>query len=78
MMSFLSGWRKHALPVPDEQEAAGALVSSLLLMAWFVEARDPYTGGHLWRVSRYSRLLRISEHRDRPFRLIVTAHFANA
>ena len=22
--------------------------------------------------------LRISEHRDRPFRLIVTAHFANA
>ncbi|WP_167365707.1 hypothetical protein [Pseudomonas saponiphila] len=24
------------------------------------------------------RLLRISEHRDRPFRLIVTGHFANA
>jgi len=24
------------------------------------------------------RYLRISEHRDRPFRLIVTAHFANA
>jgi|GEM_PF-5346664 len=23
-------------------------------------------------------VLRISEHRDRPFRLIVTAHFANA
>ena len=23
-------------------------------------------------------ILRISEHRDRPFRLIVTAHFANA
>ena len=23
-------------------------------------------------------LMRISEHRDRPFRLIVTAHFANA
>lgn len=23
-------------------------------------------------------LLRISEHRDRPFRLIVTGHFANA
>ncbi|MCI0492777.1 MAG: HD-GYP domain-containing protein [Planctomycetes bacterium] len=26
-------------------------------MAWFVEARDPYTGGHLWRVSKYARLL---------------------
>lgn len=37
--------------------SAAALVSSLLTMAWFVEARDPYTGGHLWRVSRYARLL---------------------
>ena len=33
------------------------LLASLLTMAWFVEARDPYTGGHLWRVSRYSYLL---------------------
>ncbi|TCT89456.1 hypothetical protein EC913_1291 [Pseudomonas sp. LP_4_YM] len=33
------------------------------------------------KVARYLQhvdLLRISEHRDRPFRLIVTAHFANA
>lgn len=27
---------------------------------------------------RIYALVRISEHRDRPFRLIVTAHFANA
>lgn len=33
------------------------LLASLLVMAWFVEARDPYTGGHLWRVSRYAQLL---------------------
>lgn len=33
------------------------LLASLLVMAWMVEARDPYTGGHLWRVSRFSRLL---------------------
>lgn len=33
------------------------LLASLLIMAWMVEARDPYTGGHLWRVSRFSRLL---------------------
>lgn len=26
-------------------------------MASLVEARDPYTGGHLWRVSQYSRIL---------------------
>lgn len=33
------------------------LLASLLVMAWMVEARDPYTGGHLWRVSRYAHLL---------------------
>ncbi|GAB3477173.1 hypothetical protein GCM10027340_04970 [Marinomonas epiphytica] len=26
-------------------------------MAWFVEARDPYTGGHLWRVSQFAYLV---------------------
>jgi response regulator RpfG family c-di-GMP phosphodiesterase len=36
---------------------ARELLKNLLAMAWFVEARDPYTGGHLWRVSRYARLL---------------------
>jgi hypothetical protein len=34
-----------------------ALLASLSAMAWVVEARDPYTGGHLWRVSRYAALL---------------------
>ena len=49
-----------------DQDQVGAaastrhLLASLLTMAWFVEARDPYTGGHLWRVSRYARLL--AEH----------------
>lgn len=38
-------------------ESSSHLLASLLTMAWFVEARDPYTGGHLWRVSRYARLL---------------------
>jgi putative nucleotidyltransferase with HDIG domain len=33
------------------------LMQSLLAMAWFVEARDPYTAGHMWRVSRYAKLL---------------------
>ena len=37
--------------------APAPLLESLLGMAWVVEARDPYTGGHLWRVSRYAALL---------------------
>jgi DNA-directed RNA polymerase subunit RPC12/RpoP len=32
-------------------------IENLYRMAWIVEARDPYTGGHLWRVSQFSRLL---------------------
>ncbi|WP_434631955.1 HD domain-containing phosphohydrolase [Chromobacterium sp. CV08] len=33
------------------------LLKTLYTMAMLVEARDAYTGGHLWRVSRYSQLL---------------------
>lgn len=53
----------HWLNPDADHESTGAttyashLLASLLTMAWFVEARDPYTGGHLWRVSRYARLL---------------------
>lgn len=52
--------RTFRLRPRDESTGASAysgnLLASLLTMAWFVEARDPYTGGHLWRVSRYARL----------------------
>ncbi|MDX8398572.1 MAG: HD-GYP domain-containing protein [Mariprofundaceae bacterium] len=34
-----------------------ALLQSLFIMSSMVEARDSYTGGHLWRVSQFSRLL---------------------
>ena len=34
-----------------------SLLKTLYVMASLVEARDPYTGGHLWRVSLFSRLL---------------------
>ncbi|MDD2832914.1 MAG: HD domain-containing protein [Methylotenera sp.] len=33
------------------------LIKSLFVMASMVEAKDPYTGGHLWRVSQYCRIL---------------------
>ena len=35
------------------------LLRSLYVMASLVEARDPYTGGHLWRVAQFSRLLAV-------------------
>lgn len=33
------------------------ILASLLVAAWMVEARDPYTGGHLWRVSQFAMIL---------------------
>ncbi len=33
------------------------LLKSLLLLADIIEARDPYTGGHVWRVSQFAKLL---------------------
>ena len=33
------------------------LLRTLYTMAMMVEARDAYTGGHLWRVAQFSRLL---------------------
>lgn len=33
------------------------LLKSLMLMTSVIEARDAYTGGHLWRVSQYCRKL---------------------
>lgn len=50
--------RRHHQPRSETQlEPVHDLLASLIVLAWVVEARDPYTGGHLWRVSRYSRLL---------------------
>ena len=40
-----------------KSETEEKVLATLLVMAWVVEARDPYTGGHLWRVSKFSRLL---------------------
>lgn len=42
---------------PQVHNYAKPLLASLMTMAWFVEARDPYTGGHLWRVSKYAQQL---------------------
>ncbi|WP_027477315.1 HD-GYP domain-containing protein [Curvibacter gracilis] len=42
---------------PETQDLRQALLASLLVSAWMVEARDPYTGGHLWRVARLAHAL---------------------
>ncbi|MGL1832528.1 HD-GYP domain-containing protein [Rhodocyclaceae bacterium SMB388] len=56
------GIRQGLLRWLGQEEAPPAvqghdLLASLLVMAWMIEARDPYTGGHLWRVSRFAELL---------------------
>ncbi|WP_218576165.1 HD-GYP domain-containing protein [Pseudomonas sp. SLFW] len=55
LMQRLNDWL--GTPVPPSPSADTPLLASLLSMAWLVEARDPYTGGHLWRVSQYCALL---------------------
>ena len=33
------------------------LLKSLLVLGTIIEARDPYSGGHVWRVAEYCKLL---------------------
>lgn len=56
-MRWLKRKTKPTPAIGVDVEGLEALLSSLLAMAWVVEARDPYTGGHLWRVARYAALL---------------------
>lgn len=56
--SLLLRWFDKPKPVSDAAASSTEqLLQSLFVMAWMVEARDPYTGGHLWRVSQYCRVL---------------------
>lgn len=57
MLNALASSRGRSASAYGAEPPREALLGSLMTMAWFVEARDPYTGGHLWRVSRYARLL---------------------
>lgn len=58
IMKKLAGVLGFGTPADSDAEThTRDLLASLLSMAWFVEARDPYTGGHLWRVSQYSQLV---------------------
>lgn len=57
LFQALTGSSSSGPPAQVPMAHAKQMLASLLTMAWFVEARDPYTGGHLWRVSRYAYLL---------------------
>ena len=52
------------------------LLKSLLRLGSVVEARDPYTGGHLWRVAQFAKLLsaRLELSPGDRFRLTVGAY----
>jgi len=56
-MSLFHFFGRRSTPPLQPSVNDEKMLASLLVMAWVVEARDPYTGGHLWRVSRFSRML---------------------
>ncbi len=54
LMQRLNDWSSMSppsSPLPPSINIDPPLLASLLSMTSLVEARDPYTGGHLWRVS---------------------------
>ncbi len=52
------------------------LLKSLLIMADIIEARDPYTGGHVWRVSQFAKLLatKIGLSEDEIIKISIAAY----
>lgn len=54
-----------------KMEISKPILKSMLLTASLIEARDAYTGGHLWRVSQYCRLL--SRAAGMPERMVFLA-----
>jgi len=53
-----------------------SLLKSLLLLADVIEARDPYTGGHVWRVSQFAKLLatKLGLPEDEVIRISIAAY----
>ncbi len=53
-----------------------SLLKSLLILADIIEARDPFTGGHVWRVSQFAKLLatKIGLPEDEVIRISIAAY----
>ncbi|MDI1230558.1 MAG: hypothetical protein PSU93_05345 [Methylobacter sp.] len=47
------------------------LLQTLYSMAFLVEARDRYTGGHLWRVSQFSTRLALASNLSKQQAVVV-------
>jgi hypothetical protein len=57
LLPVVKSWLEPYYTGELHQHELKPLLQPLLVMAWMVEARNPYTCGHLWRVSQYCRLL---------------------
>ena len=57
LMEFFGRRAPAQAPSADPGIEREQMLVSLMVTAWLIEARDPYTGGHLWRESRYAALL---------------------
>jgi response regulator RpfG family c-di-GMP phosphodiesterase len=55
MISGMIRWFNDRKNAKLDDRYCEQLLESLYRMAMLVEARDPYTGGHLWRVSQFSQ-----------------------
>ncbi|MPX90491.1 HD-GYP domain-containing protein [Salinivibrio sp. VYel1] len=67
-MQWLTKWFRSDVDSVQTQR----LFQSLLTLAWTVEAKDPYTGGHLWRVSQFASAVAQAERWSKEERAIVT------
>ncbi|WBA13750.1 HD-GYP domain-containing protein [Salinivibrio proteolyticus] len=65
-------WLRQWLAAAPSDKQAQRLFQSLLTLAWSVESKDPYTGGHLWRVSRFAYTLAKEEGWSEEDRAAVT------
>ncbi|WP_051415901.1 hypothetical protein [Salinivibrio socompensis] len=69
MMHVLLNWLNRRQTSKETQR----MFESLLSLAWIVEAKDPYTGGHLWRVSQLAHTVALADKWTHEDRAAVTA-----
>lgn len=62
---FCAGYDSNFSIMSAVMNPIEGLLKSLFVMSSLVEARDPYTGGHLWRVARFSQLVAEELHLSR-------------